>query len=84
MAMKGLWFRRKGHPGSYPAPQGWRGQAVVGQLATRKSPAARGPRCRARARGAELGAEEEGVAPAPAPPVGGCRRRCEADVQAPA
>nr|XP_019609533.1 PREDICTED: sin3 histone deacetylase corepressor complex component SDS3 isoform X2 [Rhinolophus sinicus] len=58
--MKGLGLMRRRRLAASPLPEGWRSQAVLGQLATRKSPPARGPRCRARARGAELGGDWEG------------------------
>ncbi|XP_027269586.1 sin3 histone deacetylase corepressor complex component SDS3 isoform X2 [Cricetulus griseus] len=50
-----LLCERTWSPASHPSPRGWRDQAVSGQPPTRKWPSARGPRCPARAPGAELG-----------------------------
>lgn len=67
--MKGLGLRRRRRPATSPFPEGWRSLAILGHPATRKLPPERGPRCRARARGAGLpGDGEEGAAP-PASPV---------------
>lgn len=68
-AMKGLGLRRRRRPATSPFPEGWRSQAILGQLATRKLPPERGPRCRARARGAGLPGDGEEVAAPPAPQV---------------
>ena len=79
--MKEMALRRRGRPAASSLPLGWRSQAVVRQLATRKLRQARGPRCRERARGAEPGEDGDGVAGAPALGVGGSLRRCDEDVE---
>lgn len=79
--MKEMGLRRRGCSSAFPFPLGWRNQAVLGQVATRKSPLARGPRCPEQARGAEFGEDSEGVAAAPALRVGGSLGRCWADVE---
>lgn len=65
-------------PASPPLPRGRLDQAVTGQPTTRKYPGARGPRCPARAPGAELGAEADRVSEAPAARGGGCPGRSQA------
>ena len=79
--MKEMALRRRGRPAASSLTLGWRSQAVVRQLATRKLRQARGPRCRERARGAEPGEDGDGVAGAPALGVGGSLRRCDEDVE---
>lgn len=76
MAIEELRLRRRGRPYAFSLLEGWRSQAVLGQPATRKSLLARGPRCRARARGVELAGDGEVVAAATVPQVGGSLGGC--------